>query len=108
MSYAYDCEMWCDQCAEEIISDLDKKGIEDSRDTNEYPQWCQPTEEADCPHHCGGCGEFLENNLTTDGADYVLAAVADDLAEGRESIAVTVWQPYYNWLNFPTQGDDDE
>jgi hypothetical protein len=52
--------------------------------------------EADTPQHCGECGVFLENALTTDGVEYVRERVADNIANGRtESIAVTVWARFY-------------
>jgi len=106
--YAYNADTWCDDCAEEIKdrilrehrlvtpvtfvpSDEDLDDL-DTGDTDEYPQPYGYSTESDCPQHCAGCGIFLENELTTEGADYVREAVREDLAAGdTDSIAVTVW-----------------
>ena len=103
--YAYNAAMYCDYCARKIMEGLDGADLEDTGDTNEYPQRCSDSEESDCPEHCDGCGEFLENSLTSDGADYVIEAVRDDLEAGRfDSVACTVWRDFYHWFDFPTWG----
>lgn len=100
MSYAYNCEMICDDCAEKIKAELDCK---DSGDTNEYPQYAS-SDESDCPDHCGHCGVFLENALTTDGEDYVIQNVNCSLLAGlMDSVAVTEWMTYYQYLDYVEQ-----
>ena len=104
MPYAYNAEMLCDECAVECITELDLEGYEDTGDTNDYPQYASSSE-SDGPDNCGGCGEFLENDLTTDGADYVIAAIRADMEAGWfDSIACTVWAVYYHWLDIPVWG----
>lgn len=102
--YAYNAALWCDDCAEAIQEDLDNAGHEDTGDTNEYPQYCS-SDESDCPEHCDGCGEFLENDLTSDGVDYVKDAVDDDEEAGIiDSVAVTVWKPFYSYIDYANWG----
>jgi len=69
--YAYNAAFYCDDCAHKIMKELD--GV-DSGDTDEYPQYASNDCESDHPEHCDGCGEFLGNSLTSDGADYVIQA----------------------------------
>lgn len=68
--YVYCADVYCNDCAENIISDLDDGDQEDTGDTDDYPQ---PVfyAEADSPQHCAECREFLQNHLTTDGIDYL-------------------------------------
>jgi hypothetical protein len=118
MCYIYNADIYCDDCADKIKDALVRDGSaaaliaegadltdERSYDSDEYPKGCTGSDESDCPQHCGDCGEFLENDLTTDGADYVINAVREDLEEGRhDSIACTVWADYYSWLDLPVWG----
>lgn len=77
-------------------------------DSGDYPKGCYGSSESDCPEHCGDCGEFLENDLTSDGNDYVVEAVNADLAAGcNDSVACTVWAPFYDYLDFE-EGDENE
>jgi len=102
--FAYNAALYCDVCGEIIKDELDTFGHEDSGDTNDYPQYCN-SDESDCPEHCDGCGEFLENDLTTDGVDYVRDAVDDDEEAGiTDSIAVTVWKPFYSYIDYANWG----
>jgi hypothetical protein len=106
--YIYNAALYCDDCADLIKSDLDNEGCEDWGDSDGYPQWCSDSDESDCPEHCDECGEFLGNSLTSDGADYVINAVREDMKAGRfDSVACTVWRDYYYWLDFPAWGDCD-
>lgn len=102
--YIYQASLWCDDCGDEIKRMLDCADRDDSfdDDSEHYPQWGSDDSESDCPEHCDGCGKFLGNSLTSDGVDYVVSTVRDDLEEGRvDSIACTVWKPFYFWLDFP-------
>jgi len=38
MPYAYNAAMWCAECAEAVMADLDAKGVTDTGDTDDYPQ----------------------------------------------------------------------
>jgi hypothetical protein len=105
--YIYNAALYCDDCADSIMAELDYAGRDDrfDGDSNNYPQYCAGSDESDCPEHCDGCGEFLGNDLTSDGVDYVINAVREDLEAGRfGSVACTVWRDYYHWLDFPDYG----
>ena len=101
MIYAYQSELFCCACAHYLKNDLqgDATGIYDVADTGDsdgYPQ-CVGCDEADSPQHCAGCDDFLENALTADGYDYVEREIRSDIADGHDdSIAITVWAPYYD------------
>jgi hypothetical protein len=93
-------------------------GYADSRnyDSDEYPKDCDDDEESDCPDHCAAgadcinaeviddcikIGYFFGNSLTTDGADYVRNTVIEDVTAGDvDSVACTVWMPYYDWIDY--------
>ncbi len=110
MGAIYQADIFCDDCAREIKRDLSANGFvsklnaegadihdEHTYDSDDYPKYCDEQSEADCPQHCAGCGEFLENALTSDGYDYVRDTVKRDIADGhKDSIACTVWAPYYD------------
>ena len=66
-------------------------------------------DESDCPQHCGShaeclnaielsdgtkIGDWLENDLTSDGVEYVKDAVR----EGGE--VAELWREYYDWIDF--------
>ena len=110
----YCADLYCEDCTNEIENDARENGtvqrliecgadISDAYtyDSDEYPKRCDVLGESDCPQHCGGCGAFLENALTSDGDDYVIEIVRFDLAAGSDdSIAVTVWMPFYDYINY--------
>jgi hypothetical protein len=114
MAGIYCADIYCDACTEDIKSDIRaddrvKQLIaggadlddETTFDSDEYPKYCSDSSESDSPQHCGDCGVFLENDLTSDGEDYVKQAVRDDLMSGRtDSVAVTEWMEYYTWIDF--------
>ena len=77
MTYAYNADTYCDDCAAKIVEACDNEGCEDTGDTNDYPQYCF-SNECDYPDHCADCDEFLENDITTDGVDYIKERYADD------------------------------
>lgn len=90
-------------------------------DSGEFPKYCDEDDESDCPEHCAGgpncenptvlsdgykVGKFFGNNLTGDGANYVKEMVDDDLLDGNmDSVAVMLWMPYYDYLNYVGQCD---
>lgn len=49
--------------------------------------------EADCPQHCGDCGEFLENPLTPEGYQYI-----QDMANNKDSHSSVIreWLIFYD------------
>jgi len=78
-------------------------------DSDEYPKGCSGSDESDCPEHCDGCGVFLENDLTSEGADYVVRTVRENRLEGRnDTVACTVWAEFYNYLDLPHWGVCDD
>ena len=111
----YAADIWCAECAEEIKKRIRAEGFapedEDdqwSYDSDEFPKDCDVSCESDCPEHCGagkdcinafvldGCkiGCWLENDLTTEGEEYVI----DIVCEGG-SVA-ELWAGYYDYLDF--------
>ena len=94
--YVYQADFLCEDCASKIIEQLKKKHIEDTEDSNDFPQgpYSDGGGEADSPHHCGmnekcinkvhvpggvsiGCP--LGNPLTSEGVVYVRDAIAEDI-----------------------------
>jgi len=124
MAAIFQAEVWCDDCAEKLRDRLWKDsprwatfasrvdweaafGFIDEHlyDSCEYPKDHPDSEVSDSPTHCRGCEKFLENDLTKDGANYVIEAVRDDLAAGHpDSTACTIWRKYYSWLDFSSCG----
>jgi len=119
--YIYQADTWCDDCAERIkdrllpirMNETGDRGCYDdfdpddetTFDSDEFPKGPYDSDESDCPNHCAGCGVFLENDLTTDGADYVRDAVREDMAAGRtDSIAITEWKPFYDYIDYGNLG----
>lgn len=51
-------------------------------DSNEYPKYCPDSEEFDVPQYCSNCHKFLENDLTSDGYDYVKETIESELVSG--------------------------
>jgi hypothetical protein len=104
--YAYNADLYCDACGKAIIEELEREGIEDEGDSDQFPQWVdEDYSETDCPSHCGNgpdclyaielpsghrVGYHILESLTTYGRDYVTQAIA----EGGE-VATTVWAKAY-------------
>ena len=107
MSYAYNAAMICDACANTAMAELDAEGIEDEGDTDSYPQYANSSE-ADSPQHCDHCGEFLENDLTGDGVEYVKGLIAQwhSNSRGDEEI-LRQWAEFYG-LNFDLDDEGGE
>lgn len=112
MGSIYQADMWCDECTKGIKEDHAKGGFvpadpddQHTYDSDQYPKDCDVTCESDCPQHCAGCHVFLENDLTCDGADYVREAVKDDIETGHhDSVALTEWMPFYDWIDYGANG----
>ena len=104
-------------CRDDLDDHL--RGMDErSYDSGEYPKDCDDDEECDCPQHCAAgpscinaedsVGYFFGNSLTTDGADYVKDAVREDVESGHtDSVACTVWMPYYDWIDYGNIGTCD-
>jgi len=116
MAYIYAADIYCDDCGREICRRIRAEGKapadpvdERSYDSGDYPKYVDGSDEADSPQHCGSgpdcinayefadgvkVGVWLENDLTTDGINYVIEAV-------REGGAVAeLWATYYDWIDF--------
>lgn len=124
MPAIYQADVFCDNCADEIRSRLldaatDEQGDEwqdeAAYDSGEFPKYMSDDEEADCPQHCGSgedcleaevlpsgrkIGALLSTSLTGDGADYVLAAVA----EGGE--VAQFWRSRFDWIDYPNEDQE--
>ena len=95
-AYMYRADLYCEGCAEKIIADLVEPGYPEPWDTDDYPAGPFPDGggEADCPWHCGSCGVFLENPLTSDGYEYVRESVQEAIDANP---VVSQWAEYYNF-----------
>lgn len=104
-AYVYQAALWCEDCAEGVIEELDKAGTEDTGDSDDYPQgpYADGGGEADCPQHCDGCGCFLENPLTSEGTNYVKEAVREFRETGQGACAEE-WAEFYD---IPEEEEDD-
>ena len=111
--YIYDADIFCEQCGEEIRKWLTHDGFapddssdELSYDSDEFPKGPYPDGggEADTPQHCGSgetcynaielndgrpIGVLLNNDLTSEGVEYVREAMKD----GNE--VTNLWAEYY-------------
>ncbi len=84
-AWIYNADIFCDECTSEIRTECGEQGQPDTGDSCDYPQgpFSDGGGDADYPQHCGNCGLFLENPLTSDGYEYIAEAVArgGDVAE---------------------------
>lgn len=112
--YMYQAALYCAECGEKIREELRASGKapadpedEYSYDSGDYPKGpiADGGGESDGAQHCDACDVHLENPLTSDGAASVAEAIADAvhtaLASGKpaslnDSIAWSVWRPFYN------------
>lgn len=119
MAYIYQAGLYCDDCGREIIADLDRRGTEDTEDSDDYPQYAPDGGgEADSPQHCEAgptcknaitlrqrdpatgkrrtyrIGAWLENDLTEAGAEYVRAAVREP-----HGLCRRLWREWYGLVD---------
>jgi hypothetical protein len=120
--YIYAADTYCEDCGEKIKAAMRADGTVDAMiadgadpddehtyDSGEYPKGPYDIGETDCPEHCADCREFLENDLTSEGMDYVRTTVREDIATGHlDSVAITEWMPYYDWIDYGNVGDCDD
>lgn len=103
MAGIYAAEIYCSDCIDKIKDDIRDEGLtpddpddEGSYDSDEWPKYCNDSEESDSPSHCAECYVFLENDLSLEGYDYVADMIERDLCDGRfDSTAVTIWSDFY-------------
>jgi hypothetical protein len=108
-AYVFQAALWCEECGAEIRQEIEEEGNcpkhpdnEHTYDSDEYPKgpYGDGGGEADCPQHCDGCSTFLENPLTSDGYEYVKAALTEHNESGRGNANVLrKWANFYelNW-----------
>jgi hypothetical protein len=116
--YIYNASLICEDCAEEIKKELNRKGITDNGDSDGYPQgpYHDGGGEADSANFCDnakGCvnainvaghkiGCPLSNTLTKDGVDYVRETVMEKLFDKKEfgrkigRLLLYFWRDYLN------------
>lgn len=84
MAYVYQSDIYCDTCGEKIKEEIKKERADNvpeneydqyTYDSGDYPKHCEDDDEADTPQHCADCGEFLKNQLTEEGYEYVEQAL---------------------------------
>lgn len=93
LAYSGDADLWCEDCARARFGGTDPDNHD--HEGNEVGA-VFASDEWDTPYHCAGCGAFLELPLSGYGRAYVLEAVIEALASGRESVAVSEWAPFYD------------
>ena len=95
-AYIYQADIYCADCAKKYSQLQVLIGEKDSGDSDQFPQG--PYEngggEADYPQHCCNCQVFMENSLTSDGEEYVIAAAKDALGGD----VAKEWKDYYSYL----------
>lgn len=96
-AYIYQAALLCGKCGAEKCQELigagkgpqdpDHESLYDSDDFPKGP-YADGGGESDSPQYCDYCEAFLENDLTDEGMDYVLEAVAEFCLDGsgREEI----------------------
>lgn len=105
MAAIYSGHIYCGECADNIADKLRSAGKEpadlndrDSYHSSKWPKYYADETESSRPEHCAGCSKFLENELSSDGTFTVHRAIARDVRIGdMNSVAITVWAPFYNF-----------
>ncbi len=98
-AYIYQAALWCSDCTADLKakrsmpSHVDE-GNESSYDSDDWPKG--PYEdgggEADYAAHCDGCGCFLQNSLTDDGAEHVAEAIQE---RRGDALVLAEWGEFY-------------
>lgn len=81
-------ELYCTDCANTLFAGAENVEI-DSRYTWEYNS-------TDSPTHCPECDVLLEEDMTTQGLDYIREAVLSALQEGS-TLALDTDSPVWEW-----------
>jgi hypothetical protein len=109
MAYVYNADIYCDDCGQLIIDDLNKEGLDDEGDSDGYPQPCDDDAESDSPQHCGNLncvnavtlpdgskiGCLIGTNLTAVGVEYVKQAVKEG------GLVAEFWREQFDFIDFP-------
>ena len=88
--WAFNADLYCGGCADKIVATVGTLPVgKDYTDSDNYPQgpYMHGGGESDTPTHCGHCGMFMENDLTTDGIEYV--------REALETHDIPEWSEFY-------------
>jgi hypothetical protein len=105
--FMYQAELFCRECGEHLRTTVQPV----TEDSDSYPQGPYPDGggEADCPQHCGDCGEFLQNPLTPDGVAYVRRKLTEyeTTGQGRD-IILRQWREYYQLESNYSEEEDCE
>lgn len=109
--YIYAADLYCEECGEAIRDRIIREGFapsdpddEASYDSGDYPSGPCEADRSDSPQHCGSgpeClnaieldgqwrGDFLENELTSEGERYVRGRASEELTE-----CVRLWLDHY-------------
>jgi hypothetical protein len=83
----------CPECGQQVAA-FDEYTF----DSDDFPKGFSGSSESDSPQHCATCGEFLENDLTSDGDAYVLENCADN----------EEYRQFYSYLDWPSEDDDED
>jgi hypothetical protein len=78
--YIYCADVYCPECVRDIKKQINQNGTKNlcKEDSDNYPQGPFDNEESDSPQHCGSCGVFLEQPLTTHGYDYIRELILEN------------------------------
>lgn len=78
--FAYNAAFICEDCAARTIDKLQAKGIEDTGDSNDFPQGPYPDNESDSPEHCDN-GEHCVNAVKIPGGKKIGCPLSSCLTE---------------------------
>ena len=99
-AFAHQSSLICGSCAQDFYN---RMGVNTawSDDPDVCPQGPHSDGggEADAPQHCGRCHEFLENPLTTDGADHLRAFFRSCVTNDQQPTPhFMTWWDFYDHL----------
>ncbi len=102
-AYIYEADLYCSDCIEEIKKNIpieevpEDTGDENTFDSDDYPKGPYPDGggEADSPQHCAKCGIFLENDLTSDGMNWLYSTIIESLQTGKFCDEIFAWVDCY-------------
>jgi hypothetical protein len=115
-AFAYNADMICEDCAAQVIEKLEAKGVENTGDSNDFPQGPYSDNEADSPQHCGNLGHCvnairilrgekigcpLTCTLTEDGIEYTRKSIAEHIIYGaahQKAIGRLWWHLFHSSL----------
>ncbi len=121
--YIYAADIYCEKCGKSIRRRIRKEGNapkhyldETTYDSGEFPKGpiADGGGEADHPNHCAsgedclepteiegekyGC--FLENDLTTEGIDYINQGLRENFETGKDGAVVKFWANHYRSVGY--------